>query len=332
MGRGWRVGLLGILVSAVVIVYFVSQLDLALLGSALTSGRYTFLLPAFALLLLGLWTRALRWQALLLDDLPAGRAFHILNVSYLVNGVLPLRLGEVARAFLASRAQPSVTIPRALSTIVVERLLDLLSVIGLVALGASTSLPPELRAAALAGAPLALGGLIVLVLLAANQRFSLRLLDALLGALPALERFPIRHITQDIFAGVATLAKPVIFLRVVGWTIISWVLSVAAGWVLMFAFWETASWSASLLMIAAASLAIALPAVPGNVGTYEAAIVLALSPSAYGQPLETATAFAVIVHALNLLLYAIMGGIGLLREGVSLTTLRENVAASTTRG
>ncbi len=330
---GWRVGLIGVAVSALVIVFFASQLDLALLGDALANGSYVWVIPSFLILLGGLWTRALRWRALLGDDLPTTRAFHILNVSYLVNGLLPLRLGEVARAYLAYRAEPKVTVARALSTVVVERLLDLLAVIGMIALAASASLPQELQAAALAGAPLAVAGLVVLVVLAINKPRALRWLDMLLDRLPFLKHLPLRKIANEILDGFAVLAQPTAFLRVIGWTVVSWGLSVVGGYLLMAVFWETASWNATMLLISAASLAIAVPAVPGNIGTYEASIILALGAFGYGEPLETATAYAVIVHAVNLLLFAVMGGIGMLREGVSLTQLRESVGKTQpTRG
>ena len=89
--------------------------------------RYIYVLPTVVFLLLGLVTRAFRWQVLLSGDLPIGRTFSIMNVAYLVNGVLPLRIGEVARIYLATRATPPVPPMKTASTIIVERLLDLRS-------------------------------------------------------------------------------------------------------------------------------------------------------------------------------------------------------------
>jgi glycosyltransferase 2 family protein len=97
----------------------------------------------------------------------------------------------------------------------------------------------------------------------------------------------------------------------------------------MFAFYEQADPAAVSLFIAAASLAVAVPAVPGSVGTYEASIWLALSAfPAYASDRETGIALAVLVHAVNLLLFALTGGLGLLREGVTLRELRESTATT----
>jgi uncharacterized protein (TIRG00374 family) len=318
----WRTWLIGIAISLLAIYFVLSQLDLAVLADALRDARYIYAVPSAALLLVGLYTRALRWRVLLQNALPPMRAFHILNVSYLANGVLPLRLGEVARAYLASRAEPSVSIPRALSTIVVERLIDVIAVLILLVLAASAALPPALGAAALAVAPLAVGGLIVLVIMASNKARALRWVEALSGRIPLLQRIQAVKLAGDVLEGFAVLTNPAACARVIGWSAAGWFCSVAAGYILMLAFYPTADWAASCLFVAAASLAIALPAVPGNIGTYEASVLLALSVfPAYAQPLETGTAFAIVMHGLNLLLYAVTGAIGLWREGVSLGQL-----------
>ena len=79
-----------------------------------------------------------------------------------------------------------------------------------------------------------------------------------------------------------------------------------------------------MLYIAAAAFAIALPAVPGNIGTYEASILLALSAMGYEQS-DTAVAFAVMVHAVNVIVHSATGVLGFIREGISLTQLSQGV-------
>ena len=76
-------------------------------------------------------------------------------------------------------------------------------------------------------------------------------------------------------------------------------------------------------MIALASFAIAVPAVPGNLGPFEAAIVFGLaSTGLVAQPTDPpAVAFALLLHAENLIVYILLGLIGLWAEGVSLGEL-----------
>jgi hypothetical protein len=116
-----------------------------------------------------------------------GRAFRILNVSYLVNGVLPLRLGEVARVYLATRAEPPVRLFTSASTVIVERLLDLLAVLILLgaALAISPTLPAEYRTAGFAGALTLSAGFAVLVVLANQRNLAHRLFGLVERAVPA---------------------------------------------------------------------------------------------------------------------------------------------------
>ena len=329
--KHWRLGLLGTVVSLLAIYFIVSQLDLSRLGVALATAHYGYVLPAAALLLLGLVTRAVRWRILLSGALPLKRAFSITNVSYLVNGLLPLRLGEVARALLANRVQPPVPLLQSASSIIVERLLDLLTVLILLgfALATNPTLPTDYRAAASLTVPLVLLGFGTLIILATQQARVHRLVNWLGGKLPLLARLRIGDLTDHFLEGLLPLAHPVLLLRALFWTALSWGFSVAAGYIIMFAFFDAASWSATALYIAAAAFVIAVPAVPGNLGTYQLAIILALQASGYDEPAveySQVVSFAVVVHALNLLLYAVMGTIGFMQEGISLNQLIEDAS------
>lgn len=330
----WRIGLLGLAVSLLAVLFIVSQVNVRALATALERARYIYLLPAFGLLLAGLVARALRWRLLLDDKLPLRRAFHIMNVAYLVNGVLPLRIGEVARVYLATRADPPVPVFQTASTIVVERLLDLLAVVLLLA-GALVvgPVPDELRAAAVLAGPIALIGFLVLVFLSWRRALALRLLAAVVGRLERSKEgrsgaSPLQKLSEwfaQFLDGLAPLANPRALFRALGWTALAWGLSVAAGYVLMFAFYPVASWAATCLYIAAAAFSIAVPAIPGNVGTYEGSILLALNAVGYGEPLEVAVAFALVVHGVNLAVHVSTGIIGFIQEGISLGQLSQGV-------
>lgn len=324
--KRWRIGLLGALVSLVAIYFVLSQVNLAELGDAFSRIRWGWVALCMGLLVLGLVTRAWRWRVLLSGGLPVRRAFSIMNVAYLVNGILPLRAGEVARAFLATRATPPVPVMKSVSTIIVERLLDLLAVVGLVVLAlVAGPLPDELRTAAAFLGPLALAGFVVLVFLSARRSLVTRLMAAVVARLSFLGRWRVPQLVDHFLDGLTPLTQPRALGLALLTTALSWGLSVAAGYVLMLAVWDTADFATTCLFIAAASLAIAVPAVPGNIGTYELSILLALGATGYGEPASTASAFAILVHASNLLVYALMGVLGFVQEGISLGQLSQGV-------
>jgi glycosyltransferase 2 family protein len=324
--KRWRIGLLGAVCSVLAIYFIVSQVNLTQLGIALQTARYVYLIPCVALLLAGLVTRAIRWRVLLSDGLPIGRTFSIMNVAYLVNGVLPLRIGEVARTYLATRADPPVPVFKTVSTIIVERLLDLLAVLVMLAFAISRGpLPDEIRVAALVSGPISIIGFIVLVVMAGRRAFVERLMKSVTSRVPALQRWNLMGWLNHFLDGLQPLSQPSALVKALWWTVASWGLSICAGYVLMFAFYDHADWAVTCLYISAAALAIAVPAVPGNVGTYEVSILLALQALGYGQSASTAGAFAVVVHGINLAVHAVTGLIGILQEGVSLEQLSQGV-------
>ncbi len=324
--RQLKIGFLGMVVSALAIAFILTQINVGLFWDSLRQARYVFLIPTILFLLLGLVTRAIRWQILLNGRLPLVRAFSIMNVAYLVNGVLPLRIGEVARIYLATRVRKPVPAMQTAGTIVVERLLDLLAVVVLMALAlvAGNDVPEALRSAGLFSGVIAVVGFGMLIVFAHQHALLEHVLDWFKARIPFLQKTAIDEWLATFLDGLQPLTDLRLLIQAVGWTTISWVLSVIAGYILMFAFYPQGDWSATALYIAAAAFAIALPAVPGNIGTYEASIMLALTALGYEQG-ATAVAFAVMVHAVNVFVHATTGVIGFIQEGISLEQLSDGV-------
>jgi hypothetical protein len=313
-------GVLGIVVSLAAVYFIISQIDIGQLQDAVSQARWVYLIPTTLFLLLGLVARAFRWRGLLEGGLPIRRTFSIMNVAYLVNGILPLRIGELARVYLATRAQPPIAPLKTASTIVVERLLDLLGVVLMVFLALAFGPVPEaIRTAAAVSAPAAILGFGVLVVMARQRGWTDRLLAQVKQ--PVLTRWG-----NQLLDGLRPLAQVRSLVTAVSLTALGWGLSAAAGYCLMFTFYDQASWITTLLYIAAAAFVIAVPAVPGNLGPYELSIILALNATGYGEPSAKAAAFAVLVHGLNLAVHATTGLLGFIQEGVSMQQISQGVS------
>lgn len=336
MSKNARVLVLGALVSGVVIFLIAQQIDFYLLGKALAEANYWWLIPTAIVATLGLFTRAIRWRALLGGGLGLTRAFHILNVAYLANGILPFRAGEVARAYLASRGEDGVPVFKTASTIVVERLLDLVTVGVFIALAlglAQGVVPDELRTGGLLFGALALVGFLILIGLAARRTLASRLFKTVIERIPGLNSPTLMPRLsawfEHILDGLQPLTNLSALWQVFFWNAISWALSWLNGALLMLVFYPEINPAAVFLFIASASFAVALPAVPGNVGPYEGSILLAMFAFGYGateQAEATALAFALVVHFVNLAVNAVLGIIGLFAEGVSFSQITQGKA------
>jgi len=335
--KRWLTLLLGLLFTVATLAYALNGVDFGKLRDQFAQANYLWLVPCFALGCLGMLLRALRWRAILNRKMTLGHSFNIMNVGYLFNALLPLRLGEVARAYLSTRLQPPLSIFTTLSTIVVERLTDMLAVVMLFVIAVSmVSVPREVETAARITGIIGVSGLLFLAVLAARRGWAHGLTAFAVRVLPFLARLNPATLLDRLLDGLAPLATRRGAAEILFWTALSWTTSIIAGYVLMLAFYPRADWTAALLFIAIASLAIALPAVPGSVGPFEAAIVAGLAAAGFvpeGDPnaKATALAFAVVLHVANLLTYASLGYIGLLREKISIGQIIESARSVTAR-
>lgn len=323
--RHHRRTLVGTVAGLAIAALLVSRVELEALLSTLLSADYRFLVISLLVFLLGLFTRALRWQGLLAGQLPFHRAFNIMNIAYLVNGVIPLRIGEVARLFLTARANKQIPLMYTGSTILVERLLDVLGV-ALLAMIATVVAPVsvELRHLAIVGAIFSLSGFVALLIMARWRGFTDKAIRRISDALPLPEGLKPEKLAREFLDGLQPTLEFAPLARALIWTAISWLLSVITNYVLMLAFFDQGDWVAIMFSIASASFAIAIPLVPGNLGAYEFSIVVAFTLLGHKE-LDKITAFALAVHAQNILVHIVTGGVGLIFEGISLTQLRSHV-------
>ncbi len=117
----------GFLVSALLLWLALRNVEFSKLSAIYGRVDAAYVLPAVLVASLELFLRGVRWRLLLLPSSPAVRlwdTFRLQAAGLALNNILPLRLGELARATFAARlfSVPLVTV---LSTILVERLLDI---------------------------------------------------------------------------------------------------------------------------------------------------------------------------------------------------------------
>jgi uncharacterized protein (TIRG00374 family) len=337
--KRWQTLLLGIIISAVTLWITLRSIPLDDLSAEFAKGRYIYVIPAMVFIFAGLALRAVRWQALLGGRIALSHSFHILNISYLLNTLLPLRLGEVARAYLATRLKPQIPMFTSLSTVVVERLADTLMVVVFI-IAAFATLPsdnpnmaPVTTAARISGV-LAVVGTGLLIVFAARRDLAHRCVDLVLKVLPFLERLNFRNLADRILDGIAPLGSVQGATQVFGWTIISWTASVIQSFILLYVFYEQPTLNAALLITGIASLAIAVPYSIGSIGPYEAAVIVGLSIAGLSASTiehvdPRAFAMGALLHAASVAVYALLGVIGMAQERVSLGELLSSVRGTT---
>ena len=119
--------LVGIGISLGALALIIREIQWARLQTVLESANYWYVLPFLVVETASIWARGMRWRVLLRGKIGIWRMFWITNIGYFLNNVLPFRVGELARVYLVSRNN-RVGGMEALSTAIVERMLDLFMV------------------------------------------------------------------------------------------------------------------------------------------------------------------------------------------------------------
>ena len=306
----------GLLVTLVAVAALLLFVDLGEVQAAFSRVEILQSLPLVVLLFLGtVGARAMAWRTTLKEQASFKDTFFVLNQGYLLNNVLPFRLGELGRAILLG-GRIGLSFWRVLPSIIVERVFDLAFAAGLLL----ATLPSVIGAdwagsAGLVALALVAVGFAVLFLMATRPAWVLAAASRLTRRWPRLQSW-LANLLSQVLEGLAPLRDLGRFARIAFWMMLTWLFNVAWYYVLMLAFLPQAIWLWAFFSIAASSLGVAVPSSPAYIGVLEAAMVLSLAP--FGVDSATALAYAVTAHVIYFVMTGILGIIGFWQQGLSL--------------
>ena len=337
--RNWRFWLTVVL-SLLFLLLVVYQVDFADVRKALGQANYWYVVPAIAVYFLGVYFRALRWRFLLypLRAFPISRLYPVIVIGYLTNNLLPLRLGELVRAYYLARRENFGSGP-ALATIGVERVYDGVTLMAFVAISAPILLAMGwfdgtggvARAAwtaVMAGtAATFLAVLGVLTLLAASKNASdtvgrlVRLIPVKYGQEKA------SHFVETFLDGLKILSSPRKHLALFVMSLPVWVAEAAVYFLVGYAFGLSevfgSIWVLTLAMVlltATSNLATAVPSAIGGIGPFE--VVAQQTLLALGVGASLGAAYSTFVHLVALWLPVNLVGLFILwSQNISLKQL-----------
>ena len=301
-----------IIVPVIVLVLFLAALPgfevETLVDHVITADPF-WLVAAFIVYYIGFPLRGYRWSLLLRGigtRIGVRDSTEIIFVSWLVNSVVPAKLGEVYRAWLLKINFP-VSLSSTFGTIFIERMFDIFAIV-ILGLGAAfwsfrTGLDDTVRAIMLLG--------IVVVIVIAIGLFTLHNFGSRL-----VERLPLPHRARELYerfeVGVFSMDRRtlpmVAFLTLVIWTTEAFRLlfvTYALGFEISLGI------SGAFFVALVASLLTAVPFTPAGLGIVEAGIV-GLLVGVYGADPNEAAAIALVDRAISVLSVIILGFIAYL--------------------
>lgn len=311
--KRWLPGALVSILLIAAILYFV---DIPTMIAAIRNADYRILGVAMVMSFLWLMVRAKVWQTLLRDRARYRDVLFTAGEGYLLNNFLPFRLGEIGRAFLLSR-KSGLQFGEILPTIVIERTVDLAfnAAILLASLPFVVGASGAERIGYMVGA-IVIAGLVLLYILSRNNQWALDLFHKLSARWPTLQKFG-GSFLESFFAGLAVLRDGWLFARFLFWMTFNWAIAIVAYYLIILAFFPQAQPVWGMFGLGAAAFGGAIPLVPGAVGTFEGAFGGALTLLSGDQ--STSFAVALTGRLYNYLNSGVIGGIGLAREGQTLS-------------
>lgn len=293
---------LGLVITAIFLWLMVRHMDFNEVHSALSDISILSLILALCFLTAGYTVRVVRWWWMLrtLDPQVAlSSCTWPFLVSIALNNLLPFRSGDVVRV-VGFRKHLNAPAMRLLGTLFIERLLDLMILlgfffVGLLGITADQFPVTFIRMTAYIGAIAAAGVFTVLLF---HKQFARLVYWAADMAFFTKRSWSasIKQHSKHFLDALNLLRTPKLTLQLIALSVVVWSFEGAVFATVAYTISSDSASTAPWFALATGTLATLLPSSPGYVGTFDYFAMLGLM--AYGVEHASAVAFAIVVHAI----------------------------------
>lgn len=316
------------LVAAVALLWVFHDVRPERLRAELSGIDWRWIPAAVGFDLLSYISQGIRWKYLLrpLGDLSWVRTTQAIYAGLFTNEILPMRFGELVRAWLVTRWL-SADMVAAIPSMAVERLFD--GIWLALALGATSMFVPLPRnlldAAEILGLAVIAATVLFIVLVFRGRKPG--------GANPHAPRWKSLRAASGFFArlaeGIRAISISRYFFLSLLFSLFILVMQALAFWMVMLAYGIHQSvWvGAALLLIV--HFGTAIPNAPSNVGSFQFFTVLGLS--LFGVDKTTAAGFSVVVFIILTIPLWLLGILAINRAGFTLRSIRAEIARTIAR-
>jgi hypothetical protein len=313
---------IGLGITLLFLFLFLYQTDFGEMGRELGEAKYRFLLPAILIYFGGVLFRSVRWRYLLkpLGSFSSFRLFPLIVIGFLVNNVLPARLGIVARAIILGERE-SISKMATGGTLVVEQVFDGVTLLFFIAVIAvfGVSVGGVLQSTIYIVAGLFLGALVLCFILASSPRLARRGVSLLVHILPQRWRGKTEGWLARLIEGLGIMRRPGKLIVVFALSTLVWLCEAGTFCMVAFAFDLGLPFYVFMLAAAVANLAWALLMTPGGLGPFD--YFAQQTVIYFGVSGAVATSYVVALHAIILLPMIALGFIFLWMANLSLAKI-----------
>lgn len=317
----------GTVISVLLLYYLFKDIQFVRLWGVLKSANYLWLIPNVVISVVAMYQRAFRWRTMLIP-LKRVRFSSLLaatSIGFMANNVLPLRLGELVRAYSLSSQDKDISKSSSLANIFVERmvfdLMALLAILGVILTFFGMPWDSQFETGLSIAIAIAILGLGFIMVMALRPASAGRLILKYLPFLSDRIKEKINDIVIKFSQGLEFLTNSRMVLSVSVQTILIWLLTGISNYFVFMAFGFDLPVTASYVLLVIVSIVILVPSSPGFVGVYHVGTVWTMT--AYGISQEDALSFALVLHAAQYLTNTLMGLYFLKKEHLTLRRLED---------
>ena len=282
------------------------------------------LLLAISILMLSCIIRAKRLKYIIspLDtDISTHHLFGATMIGYFGNGILFFRLGELLKAFSISQGNKIKT-SESFGVVMLERVIDALTVFILIVFFLPF-IPLENQTIrywiiAFVGVTIILVSFLLLIKFINWKRIilSFRLLNE-------SHKNKIIIIIEKIFKGIELIFRTKHNLKIILCTLLIWICYFVMTIWLLDACRIELNVHETFIMLLIGAIIVAVPALPGGLGTYEAGITYALSLLFFVSK-DLSLTYAIVSHASNYIPYMLVGSVYFIKSGLKLGSINKD--------
>jgi len=311
------------------LAWFLKNASLSDIWMHVRAARADLLVLSFIFVLLTYWARSVRWQYLLapIGNTHFRTVFRTTVIGFAALSLLPARVGDVLRPYLLAR-QEGLPMSATLATVIMERVLDLIVVLALLALyvwgfSGTGALPAQfLRpvevSAALAGA-VALVLLVMMWILATHPERIGALAGMAARVLPWSVSHRIEEVVSVFSGGFAAAREPRALVMAIAWSFATWLAIAGEAWAVTVAFGIKMPFEGTFLLQGLLVIGVAVPT-PGGVGSFHEAYRIAVT-TFFHAPNDAAVSAALVLHAVSFVTSVLPGVVVMAHDGMSVAGL-----------
>jgi uncharacterized protein (TIRG00374 family) len=323
--------LLGVAVSIVLLFLFLYRTDFVEMGRALKEANYVFLIPGVLIYFCGVYFRAWRWKFFLkpLGEFSSLRLFPLVVIGFLVNNVLPGRLGIIARAYILGEKE-KISKMSVGGTMVAEQVFDgIMLLVFAFCISVFAPLSGDVQTGVYIAAGFFFAALLLCFVLVLSPRFAKRGIAVLLVVVWSKKwHTEIEGWLLHLIDGLRFMRSPKQLVTTLTLSALVWLCEAGLFYMAALSFDLGQTFYIMLLVTSIASLSWALIFIaPGGVGPFDWAcketMMLFIPAGVVASAYEASvSAYVIVLHAVILFPVIALGFVFLWKENFSLAKVK----------